>query len=61
MSLGVAYIEDREVRGSQELAQNLPLDALPNCNITLTLGNSRTSEMSLRNGPVFIQCFRNQT
>jgi hypothetical protein len=54
VSLGVAYTEVREVYGSLEPAQNLSLDALPNSNITLTLGNSRISETSLRDGSVFI-------
>lgn len=37
-----------------ELVQNLSLDSLTSPNITLTLGNSRISEMSLSNGPVFM-------
>lgn len=42
--------QGREVCGSHELSLNLPLDALSNCDITLTLGNSRKSETSLSNG-----------
>lgn len=37
----MADIENREICNSQELTQNLPLDALPSHNITLTLDNSR--------------------
>lgn len=34
------------------LTQILPPEALPRCDITLTLGNRRTSEMSLSSGPL---------
>lgn len=54
VSLGVAYTEVREVYGSLEPAQNLSLDALPNSNITLTLGNSRIPKTNLSNGPLFM-------
>lgn len=55
LSLRVRDIEGREVCGSQELAQKLPApDVLSNCNITLILDNSKISEMSLSNGPVFM-------
>lgn len=46
--------QGREVCDRQELAQNLTLDAILGRNITLTLGNSRISEMNLSNGSVFM-------
>lgn len=45
--------QGREVCDRRELAQNLTLDAIPGRNITLTLGNSRISEMNLSSGSVF--------
>lgn len=50
VSLGTANIGVREVCSSQEHKQNLPQDS---SNITLSLGNSRRSETSLGDGPVF--------
>lgn len=51
-SLGVVVIEGRDVGGSQELPHNLPPNALPSLNITLTLANNRLSDTSLNDGPV---------
>lgn len=51
-SLGVVVIEGRDVGSSQELPHNLPPNALPSLNITLTLANSRLSDTSLNDGPV---------
>lgn len=53
-SLGAADFEGMEVCSSQQLVWNSPPDTLPNHKITLTMGNSRISEMSLGNGPVFM-------
>lgn len=53
-SLGVVVIEGRDVGGSQELPHNLPPNALPSLNITLTLANSRLSDTNLNDGPVLM-------
>lgn len=53
-----ADIEGREACGTQE---NLSWDILPSHNITLTMGNSRISETSLSNGPVFTELQKPET
>lgn len=53
-SLGLVVIEGRDVGGSQELPHNLPPNALPSLNITLTLANSRLSDTNLNDGPVLM-------
>lgn len=60
VSLEVAYIKDRKV-GVSQLSQNVSPDALPSCNITLILGNSRISEKSLGNCAVFIVPWEQET
>lgn len=54
VSIQVADIKGREVCRSHELSLNLPLDVLTSHSITLTLGNSGISLMSLSSGPVFM-------
>lgn len=54
VSFRVANIKGTEVCSSQELTQNQHPDSLLSCYIILSLSNSRISERSLRDGPVFM-------
>lgn len=54
-------VESGEKRSSLKLSQNLPLEGLPSCKITLVLGSSRISKMSLSNGPTLIGCQKPKT
>lgn len=46
-------MEDGEVSSYLEFSWILPPDSLPSCMITLTMGNSRISETTLDDHPVF--------
>lgn len=56
-----AEIEDEELYSTPKCSYKLLPDALPSDKFTLILGNSRVSELSLSNGPVFKMCQRPET
>lgn len=54
VNLRAVDINGRGICDSRQFTQNLLQDALHASNIILTLSNSRISEMSLSNDPVFM-------